>query len=216
MKQFYAFLGGMGALIMTACTSGMQRPMPSDLHYFCGEFVQSGDSAIFYDCATGAQYPVSRQDAYVETVRKYIAQKPLPGQRVFLELKGALNPCPHPNNVSPTDSLVIESLIGFDAEGACQSSQLIVGLYETFGPDSVKTILQLKPNYTYVLTNYTRDSIQTSQQGTWGLSSATEAELNRTDTEGFESHIHLRIDPQQDILWHEEGTKTLSYRKIYI
>ena len=215
MKHFYVFLGGIGALMMTACTSGEQRTMPSDVHYFCGEFVQSADSTIFYDCATGAQYPVARQDAYAETVRKYIAQKPAPGQRVFLELIGALNPRPNPDNASSTDSLVIESLIGIDAEGSCQSSQLIVGLYEAFDPDSVKTVLQLKPDYTYVMTRYTRDTIETAQ-GTWGLQSASEVNLNRLDTEGFESHIRLRIDPQQDILWHGEGAKALSYRKIYI
>ncbi len=215
MKQFYA-LWAIGALMLTACNNKEQRALPSDVHYFCGEFVQQADSAVFYDCATGVRYPVSRQDAYPETVRKYLALKPTPGQRVFLELNGALSPRPRQTTAPSSDSLVIESLIGFDPEGSCQSAQLLVGLYEAQGPDSLKTVLQLKPNYTFVLTRHTSDSTQVSQEGTWGLTSATGIELNRQDEQGIESHTRLRIDPQQAILWHGEGSRSRSFKKIYI
>ncbi len=217
MRSLYAFLEGIAALTLTACTSGEEHSLRGDdVHYFCGEFVQNDDTVWFYDGATGAQYPVSRQEAFDETVRKYKALNPSPGQSVFIELNGALISGPHSEDIPFSDSLVIESLIGFNPAGSGQSSPLIVGLYEAFAPDRTKTVLHLKPDYTYVLTRYASDTQQTSQTGNWNLRSASEVDLSTTNPEGHESHLQLHIGPQSDILWHNTGNQSLCYRKVYL
>lgn len=217
MKRFYALTGVLFALIlMTACHSGEKRLMPSDTHYFSGEFVYMADAAVFYDCATGAHYPVSQQDAYLEAERKYMDLKPEPGQRVFVELKGALDSLPGMEEGTRVRALVIESLIGFDPSVSCQKSFMAAGLYEALDKDSVKTVLHLRPDYTLAVTRYLPDSTQVTSDGTWGMASATEVELNIPDKEGLLTHTRLQIDPQQETLMHGKGKHEIQYKKVYI
>ena len=222
MKNLYLAMGILGLLTgLSACidssnSSNNHRPMPSDTHYFCGEFVVTKDSATFYDCATGISYPVARQDAYTVTVRKYLAQKPVSGQRVFIELEGTLDTLPPQPGKDAARTLFIETLIGLDPQVECQSSLLVTGLYEASGPDSVKTTLQLLPDYTFAMTRHDSDTVESTRRGSWGMSSATTLELNFPDREGFESHTRLRIDPQQEILMQGDENDRTDYRKVFL
>ena len=144
-----------------------EEVLPRDL--LSGEFTYMADAAMFRDCATGLRFPVAQTGDYLRTEREYTARSQGVGDPVHVRLRGHIDLMPsaeESQGLVPT--LVIDSLLGFDDNQACNPGVMMVGIYVS-EDGSGRSVLHLRSDYTCSFQNYGADGSAEHREGRWGL-----------------------------------------------
>ena len=147
------------------------------MDFFSGEFTYMADAAMFRDCATGLRFPVAQTGDYLRTEREYTARSQGVGDPVHVRLRGHIDLMPsaeESQGLVPT--LVIDSLLGFDDNQACNPGVMMVGIYVS-EDGSGRSVLHLRSDYTCSFQNYGADGSAEHREGRWGLVAEEELAL---------------------------------------
>ena len=147
------------------------------MDFLSGEFTYMADAATFRDCATGLRFPVAQTGDYLRTEREYTARSQGVGDPVHVRLRGHIDLMPaaeESQGLVPT--LVIDSLLGFDDNQACNSDVMMVGIYVS-EDGSGRSVLHLRNDYTCSFQNYGADGSAEHREGRWGLVAEEELAL---------------------------------------
>ncbi|MBQ4278551.1 MAG: hypothetical protein IJC16_01175 [Rikenellaceae bacterium] len=197
------------AAALTAACSGGGEPSEA---YFGGEFYVSGDTVRIADCASGVTLLVAVDSEYDAAVRKYEELGPNPGERIFVEFKGELDPLPEGWPAVPR-TVVIRDLIGFDRTAGCDPGFMLAGVYEASGANG-KYLLRLKPDYTYTESFFPNNHGEIVSSGEWRKTGDLALDLRQDTPEngltGFE------IIPAQQTLVRNCGEGSRVYTKVYL
>ena len=147
------------------------------MDFLSGEFTYMADAAMFRDCATGLRFPVAQTGDYLRTEREYTALSQGVGDPVHVRLRGHIDLMPsaeESQGLVPT--LVIDSLLGFDDNQACNPGVMMVGIYVS-EDGSGRSVLHLRSDYTCSFQNYGADGSAEHREGRWGLVAEEELAL---------------------------------------
>ena len=147
------------------------------MDFLSGEFTYLADAAMFRDCATGLRFPVAQTGDYLRTEREYTARSQGVGDPVHVRLRGHIDLMPsaeESQGLVPT--LVIDSLLGFDDNQACNPGVMMVGIYVS-EDGSGRSVLHLRSDYTCSFQNYGADGSAEHREGRWGLVAEEELAL---------------------------------------
>ena len=147
------------------------------MDFLSGEFTYMADAAMFRDCATGLRFPVAQTGDYLRTEREYTARSQGVGDPVHVRLRGHIDLMPsaeESQGLVPT--LVIDSLLGFDDNQACNPGVMMVGIYVS-EDGSGRRVLHLRSDYTCSFQNYGADGSAEHREGRWGLVAEEELAL---------------------------------------
>ena len=147
------------------------------MDFLSGEFTYMADAAMFRDCATGLRFPVAQTGDYLRTEREYTARSQGVGDPVHVRLRGHIDLMPsaeESQGLVPT--LVIDSLLGFDDNQACNPGVMMVGIYVS-EDGSGRSVLHLCSDYTCSFQNYGADGSAEHREGRWGLVAEEELAL---------------------------------------
>ena len=147
------------------------------MDFLSGEFTYMADAAMFRDCATGLRFPVAQTGDYLRTEREYTARSQVFGDPVHVRLRGHIDLMPsaeESQGLVPT--LVIDSLLGFDDNQACNPGVMMVGIYVS-EDGSGRSVLHLRSDYTCSFQNYGADGSAEHREGRWGLVAEEELAL---------------------------------------
>ena len=147
------------------------------MDFLSGEFTYMADAAMFRDCATGLRFPVAQTGDYLRTEREYTARSQGVGDPVHVRLRGHIDLMPsaeESQGLVPT--LVIDSLLGFDDNQACNPGVMMVGIYVS-EDGSGRSVLHLRSDYTCSFQNYGADGSAEHREGRWGLGAEEELAL---------------------------------------
>ena len=147
------------------------------MDFLSGEFTYMADAAMFRDCATGLRFPVAQTGDYLRTEREYTARGQGVGDPVHVRLRGHIDLMPsaeESQGLVPT--LVIDSLLGFDDNQACNPGVMMVGIYVS-EDGSGRSVLHLRSDYTCSFQNYGADGSAEHREGRWGLVAEEELAL---------------------------------------
>ena len=147
------------------------------MDFLSGEFTYMADAAMFRDCATGLRFPVAQTGDYLRTEREYTARSQGVGDHVHVRLRGHIDLMPsaeESQGLVPT--LVIDSLLGFDDNQACNPGVMMVGIYVS-EDGSGRSVLHLRSDYTCSFQNYGADGSAEHREGRWGLVAEEEVAL---------------------------------------
>ncbi len=147
------------------------------MDFLSGEFTYLCDEAMFRDCATGLRFPVAQTGDYLRTEREYTARSQGVGDPVHVRLRGHIDLMPsaeESQGLVPT--LVIDSLLGFDDNQACNPGVMMVGIYVS-EDGSGRSVLHLRSDYTCSFQNYGADGSAEHREGRWGLVAEEELAL---------------------------------------
>lgn len=147
------------------------------MDFLSGEFTYMADAAMFRDCATGLRFPVAQMGDYLRTEREYTARSQGVGDPVHVRLRGHIDLMPsaeESQGLVPT--LVIDSLLGFDDNQACNPGVMMVGIYVS-EDGSGRSVLHLRSDYTCSFQNYGADGSAEHREGRWGLVAEEELAL---------------------------------------
>ena len=147
------------------------------MDFLSGEFTYMADAAMFRDCATGLRFPVAQTGDYLRTEREYTARSQGVGDPVHERLRGHIDLMPsaeESQGLVPT--LVIDSLLGFDDNQACNPGVMMVGIYVS-EDGSGRSVLHLRSDYTCSFQNYGADGSAEHREGRWGLVAEEELAL---------------------------------------
>ena len=147
------------------------------MDFLSGEFTYMADAAMFRDCATGLRFPVAQTGDYLRTEREYTARSQGVGDPVHVRLRGHIDLMPsaeESQGLVPT--LVIDSLLGFDDNQACNPGVMMVGIYVS-EDGSGRSVLHLRSDYTCSFQNYGADCSAEHREGRWGLVAEEELAL---------------------------------------
>ncbi len=147
------------------------------MDFLSGEFTYMADAAMFRDCATGLRFPVAQTGDYLRTEREYTARSQGVGDPVHVQLRGHIDLMPsaeESQGLVPT--LVIDSLLGFDDNQACNPGVMMVGIYVS-EDGSGRSVLHLRSDYTCSFQNYGADGSAEHREGRWGLVAEEELAL---------------------------------------
>ena len=147
------------------------------MDFLSGEFTYMADAAMFRDCATGLRFPVAQTGDYLRTEREYTARSQGVGDPVHVRLRGHIDLMPsaeESQGLVPT--LVIDSLLGFDDNQACNPGVMMVGIYVS-EDGSGRSVLHLRSDYTCSFQNYGADGSAEDREGRWGLVAEEELAL---------------------------------------
>lgn len=147
------------------------------MDFLSGEFTYMADAAMFRDCATGLRFPVAQTGDYLRTEREYTARSQGVGNPVHVRLRGHIDLMPsaeESQGLVPT--LVIDSLLGFDDNQACNPGVMMVGIYVS-EDGSGRSVLHLRSDYTCSFQNYGADGSAEHREGRWGLVAEEELAL---------------------------------------
>ena len=147
------------------------------MDFLSGEFTYMADAAMFRDCATGLRFPVAQTGDYLRTEREYTARSQGVGDPVHVRLRGHIDLMPsaeESQGLVPT--LVIDSLLGFDDNQACNPGVMMVGIYVS-EDGSGRSVLHLLSDYTCSFQNYGADGSAEHREGRWGLVAEEELAL---------------------------------------
>ena len=147
------------------------------MDFLSGEFTYMADAAMFRDCATGLRFPVAQTGDYLRTEREYTARSQGVGDPVHVRLRGHIDLMPsaeESQGLVPT--LVIDSLLGFDDNQACNPGVMMVGIYLS-EDGSGRSVLHLRSDYTCSFQNYGADGSAEHREGRWGLVAEEELAL---------------------------------------
>ncbi len=147
------------------------------MDFLSGEFTYMADAATFRDCATGLRLPVAQTGDYLRTEREYTARSQGVGDPVHVRLRGHIDLMPsaeESQGLVPT--LVIDSLLGFDDNQACNPGVMMVGIYVS-EDGSGRSVLHLRSDYTCSFQNYGADGSAEHREGRWGLVAEEELAL---------------------------------------
>ena len=147
------------------------------MDFLSGEFTYMADAAMFRDCATGLRFPVAQTGDYLRTEREYTARSQGAGDPVHVRLRGHIDLMPsaeESQGLVPT--LVIDSLLGFDDNQACNPGVMMVGIYVS-EDGSGRSVLHLRSDYTCSFQNYGADGSAEHREGRWGLVAEEELAL---------------------------------------
>ena len=147
------------------------------MDFLSGEFTYMADAAMFRDCATGLRFPVAQTGDYLRTEREYTARSQGVGDPVHVRLRGHIDLMPsaeESQGIVPT--LVIDSLLGFDDNQACNPGVMMVGIYVS-EDGSGRSVLHLRSDYTCSFQNYGADGSAEHREGRWGLVAEEELAL---------------------------------------
>ena len=142
------------------------------MDFLSGEFTYMADAAMFRDCATGLRFPVAQTGDYLRTEREYTARSQGVGDPVHVRLRGIS--AEESQGLVPT--LVIDSLLGFDDNQACNPGVMMVGIYVS-EDGSGRSVLHLRSDYTCSFQNYGADGSAEHREGRWGLVAEEELAL---------------------------------------
>ena len=147
------------------------------MDFLSGEFTYMADAAMFRDCATGLRFPVAQTGDYLRTEREYTARSQGVGDPVHVRLRGHIDLMPsaeESQGLVPT--LVIDSLLGFDDNQACNPGVMMVGIYVS-EDGSGRSVLHLRSDYTCSFQNYGADGSAEHRDGRWWLVAEEELAL---------------------------------------
>ena len=147
------------------------------MDFLSGEFTYMADAAMFRDCATGLRFPVAQTGDYLRTEREYTARSQGVGDPVHVRLRGHIDLMPsaeESQGLVPT--LVIDSLLGFDDNQACNPGVMMVGIYVS-EDGSGRSVPHLRSDYTCSFQNYGADGSAEHREGRWGLVAEEELAL---------------------------------------
>ena len=147
------------------------------MDFLSGEFTYMADAAMFRDCATGLRFPMAQTGDYLRTEREYTARSQGVGDPVHVRLRGHIDLVPsaeESQGLVPT--LVIDSLLGFDDNQACNPGVMMVGIYVS-EDGSGRSVLHLRSDYTCSFQNYGADGSAEHREGRWGLVAEEELAL---------------------------------------
>ena len=147
------------------------------MDFLSGEFTYMADAAMFRDCATGLRFPVAQTGDYLRTEREYTARSQGVGDPVHVRLRGHIDLMPsaeESQGLVPT--LVIDSLLGFDDNQACNPGVMMVSIYVS-EDGSGRSVLHLRSDYTCSFQNYGADGSAEHREGRWGLVAEEELAL---------------------------------------
>jgi len=147
------------------------------MDFLSGEFTYMADAAMFRDCATGLRFPVAQTGDYLRTEREYTARSQGVGDPVHVRLRGHIDLMPsaeESQGLVPT--LVIDSLLRFDDNQACNPGVMMVGIYVS-EDGSGRSVLHLRSDYTCSFQNYGADGSAEHREGRWGLVAEEELAL---------------------------------------
>ena len=147
------------------------------MDFLSGEFTYMADAAMFRDCATGLRFPVAQTGDYLRTEREYTARSQGVGDPVHVRLRGHIDLMPsaeESQGLVPT--LVIDSLLGFDDNQACNPGVMMVGIYVS-EDGSGRSVLHLRSDYTCSFQNYGAAGSAEHREGRWGLVAEEELAL---------------------------------------
>ena len=147
------------------------------MDFLSGEFTYMADAAMFRDCATGLRFPVAQTGDYLRTEREYTARSQGVGDPVHVRLRGHIDLMPsaeESQGLVPT--LLIDSLLGFDDNQACNPGVMMVGIYVS-EDGSGRSVLHLRSDYTCSFQNYGADGSAEHREGRWGLVAEEELAL---------------------------------------
>lgn len=147
------------------------------MDFLSGEFTYMADAAMFRDCATGLRFPMAQTGDYLRTEREYTARSQGVGDPVHVRLRGHIDLMPsaeESQGLVPT--LVIDSLLGFDDNQACNPGVMMVGIYVS-EDGSGRSVLHLRSDYTCSFQNYGADGSAEHREGRWGLVAEEELAL---------------------------------------
>ena len=148
------------------------------MDFLSGEFTYMADAAMFRDCATGLRFPVAQTGDYLRTEREYTARSQGVGDPVHVRLRGHIDLMPsaeESQGLVPT--LVIDSLLGFDDNQACNPGVMMVGIYVS-EDGSGRSVLHLRSDYYCSFQNYGADGSAEHREGRWGLVAEEELALS--------------------------------------
>ena len=114
---------------------------------------------------------------YLRTEREYTARSQGVGDPVHVRLRGHIDLMPsaeESQGLVPT--LVIDSLLGFDDNQACNPGVMMVGIYVS-EDGSGRSVLHLRSDYTCSFQNYGADGSAEHREGRWGLVAEEELAL---------------------------------------
>lgn len=164
--------------VLAACTAkapNREGVLPMD--FLSGEFTYMADAATFRDCATGLRFPVAQTGDYLRAEREYTARSQGVGDPVHVRLRGHIDLMPsaeESQGLVPT--LVIDSLLGFDDNQACNPGVMMTGIYVS-EDGSGRSVLHLRSDYTCSFQNYGADGSAERREGRWGLVAEEELAL---------------------------------------
>lgn len=208
MKRIVMLLLGVA---LVGCASKRNVVIPEN-DYFSGEFVYFADAANFTDCATGVRYPVSHTKAYQRIERSYLMLTPTPAQPLYVEFRGRIVEEPSmEESAGNVATIVIDSLIGFHKNEACDDNMLLAGVYESTN-DDVCEIIRLKPNYTYEAESFADNGVVKQVAGIWKRSAMLELLLIPDSGEPVAYEI---IPPQQSFADNSGGTPKV-FTRVYL
>lgn len=164
--------------VLAACTAktpNREEVLPMD--FLSGEFTYMADAATFRDCATGLRFPVAQTGDYLRTEREYTARSQGVGDPVHVRLRGHIDLMPSAEESQGfVPTLVIDSLLGFDDNQACNPGVMMVGIYVS-EDGSGRSVLHLRSDYTCSFQNYGADGSAERREGRWGLVAEEELAL---------------------------------------
>lgn len=147
------------------------------MDFLSGEFTYMADAAMFRDCATGLRFPVAQTGDYLRTEREYTARSQGVGDPVHVRLRGHIDLMPSAEESQGLVlTLVIDSLLGFDDNQACNPGVMMVGIYVS-EDGSGRSVLHLRSDYTCSFQNYGADGSAEHREGRWGLVAEEELAL---------------------------------------
>ena len=147
------------------------------MDFLSGEFTYMADAAMFRDCATGLRFPVAQTGDYLRTEREYTARSQGVGDPVHVRLRGHIDLMPSAEEIQGlVPTLVIDSLLGFDDNQACNPGVMMVGIYVS-EDGSGRSVLHLRSDYTCSFQNYGADGSAEHREGRWGLVAEEELAL---------------------------------------
>lgn len=197
-------------LLAGGCSQRTKAPLLAD--YLSGEFVYYADAASFYDCATGKRYPVSNEGCYLDAERGYMALNPDGPEQIQIMMRGHILPRPAMEGDTLIPTLVIDTLFGFDRTLKCDPNALLSGMYES-ETERVKSVLQLRADYTFSEITFASDTSEVKRDGTWGRVSDLELALNYVAPE---QQILFQIVPNRQSLVCNNNTTPKIYRRLYL
>lgn len=181
-----------------------------EYYYFSGKYFSQSDSAVFTDCATNVSYEVSKTKLSQRIKRSYLMLTSTPEQAIFVEFRGKIIK----DSISSSNMVVVDSLIGFNVNSRCAENDLIVGVYESTTEGGERSVLRLKPDYTYTQDTFIEENKEVNVSGRWFKSAKLELTLNSTSIEKV--NLSFEIIPAQQSFVENSGDKPLVYTKVYL
>lgn len=192
-----------------------QTPEQMSMNYFFGDFVYYVDAAVFYDCVTGRQFPVSHDGVYLQTEKRYLSMNPEPGERIMVDFRGRIVEQPSAEEgQGMVSTIVIDTLLGFNRTMSCNPEFVLSGLYEST-TDGIRQVLTLRTDYTYQLSHFLSDGKESSTTGKWGLASELELVL-RPQTGANIEPLVFQVIPDKHALSANGANKPLVYNKVFL